>query len=120
MVININLLSVSASFDFTANKPAIGGKQVVEANEVVVPHEESGTPRTSTSNQTKIDQDVDMGALGAIDWIAGVGDVCNGASKHSTTSLSTPFTTPQVEKNKREYAQRNPTKPLHPHPPKVT
>jgi hypothetical protein len=82
MTIQINILSLTATFNLSGNKPAIGAGSA----EVVDAGHEDGRSRnhsTSTSHRIPVDENGGVAPFETIDWLAGVGDICNGTSRES-------------------------------------
>jgi hypothetical protein len=80
MTIQINILSLRATFNLSGNKPAIGAGSA----EVVDAGHEDGRSRnhsTSTSHKTLVDEHDGVAPFETMNWLAGVGDICNGTSR---------------------------------------
>jgi hypothetical protein len=80
MMIQINILSARASLDFTGNKPAIGAFESAEVSKGE--HDENVFRMDSRppSYDISTHKEDDSALLATVNWIAGVGDVCNRAT----------------------------------------
>ncbi|KAF1839514.1 Caleosin-domain-containing protein [Decorospora gaudefroyi] len=79
MSIEINRLSLGATFNFTADKKsAVRTAQVVDGGD--------GDERSSTLSPSKtlVDEDAEAVSFHTIDWLRGVGDICNIPSREAT------------------------------------
>jgi hypothetical protein len=83
-MIQINILSARTSFDFTGNKPAISAFKSAEVTEEG--HEEQGLKDSSTlpSYSMLSEPHSRLISYEGVNWIAGVGDVCNRAFHDET------------------------------------
>jgi hypothetical protein len=97
MMIQINILSAGATFDFTGNKPAISAFDSARVSEHE--DEEQGSRPQSRPPSYKLLVEEKDSLHRTVDWIAGVGDVCNHASKDGLHRAGA--TTPQHEARTR-------------------
>ena len=88
MTIQINILSLRATFNFSGNKPAIGAKsaEVVDAG-----HEDERSRNTSSaSHKTLVNEHGGLEPFEAINWLAGVGDICHSTSRDGNEESPVP------------------------------
>ena len=80
MTIHINLLSAEATFNFTGNKPAISAFKSAEVVDGSDADERSRGRSMGATNNTLVGEYSDATPVHTINWLAGVGDICNGLS----------------------------------------
>jgi hypothetical protein len=80
MTVHINVLSAKATFNFTGNKPAISGLNSAEVVDTDGGHEKPRHQSWFDPNKTLVDEHDDVSAVKTINWLAGVGDICNGTT----------------------------------------
>lgn len=90
MTVQLNIFSAKATFNFTSNKPATNG---LNFPEVVSPQDGDDKSRDQSlpaSNQTFVDEHEEVVAFKTINWLAGVGDICNGTSRETSEADGIP------------------------------
>jgi hypothetical protein len=81
MTVHISILSAKATFNFTGNKPAISGLKSAEVVDIEDGDEKFRAQSTSGSNKTLVDEHGDVDTFKTVNWLAGVGDICNDTSR---------------------------------------
>jgi hypothetical protein len=91
MMIQVNILSAGASFDLTGNKPAISAFESARVSEHGDERQESLPQSRPPPYKMLVEEKSNL--YRTVDWIAGVGDVCNRVPDDEVHRART--TTPQ-------------------------
>jgi hypothetical protein len=107
-----SILSSKISFNFRNDKLAITAFQSVRVNESDDQHEQSRETSRHACDKTLTNEKSDVTSLETIKWIAGVGDICNGASREEFDRAST---TEDRKWKGADSSQRDLTAPVKPY-----
>jgi len=90
MTVQLNIFSAKATFNFTSNKPATSGPELPEVVSAEDGDDKSQDQSLSASTKTFVDEHEDVIAFKTINWLAGVGDICNGTFTGTGEANATP------------------------------
>jgi hypothetical protein len=81
MSIQLNFFPARVTFNFTGNKPAISGLGSAEVVGTDDGGDNSSGESLSLSDKTLVEERDNVNAFKTVNWLAGVGDICNDKSR---------------------------------------